>query len=195
MGGGTEAFPDLGRHCQNPDCQQLDFLPFKCDGCHKVFCLEHRSYKSHECQKQDIKSRKVIVCEVCSVSIETTGCNEENEKTLLEKHIKSGDCDPKKHKKPTCPVRRCKEVLTFSNTSTCKTCNLTVCLKHRFPADHACNKKDSMMVGKEVVTAKGRWQDRFLVSFASRNGKECTKTDRSSSKASSSKSTPSVKAY
>ena len=37
MGGGTEAFPDLGQHCQNPDCNQLDFLPFKCDGCQKVY--------------------------------------------------------------------------------------------------------------------------------------------------------------
>ncbi|KAH7553966.1 hypothetical protein ACOSP7_029084 [Xanthoceras sorbifolium] len=192
MGGGTEAFPDLGRHCQNPDCRQLDFLPFKCDGCHKVFCLEHRSYKSHECQKPDIKSRKVIVCEVCSVSIETTGSNGEIEKIMLEKHMKSGDCDPKKQKKPTCPVRRCKEVLTFSNTSTCKICNLNVCLKHRFPADHACN-KDSM-VGKEAVMAKGRWNNRFLAAFALRNGKECAKSDRSS-KASPSKNTPSVKAY
>lgn len=37
MGEGTEAFPDLGRHCQRSDCNQLDFLPFKCDGCHQVF--------------------------------------------------------------------------------------------------------------------------------------------------------------
>lgn len=34
--GGTEAFPDLGRHCQHSDCHQLDFLPFTCDGCQKV---------------------------------------------------------------------------------------------------------------------------------------------------------------
>ena len=36
MGGGTEAFPDLGQHCQHSDCNQLDFLPFNCDGCQKV---------------------------------------------------------------------------------------------------------------------------------------------------------------
>ncbi|KAD5317734.1 hypothetical protein E3N88_17680 [Mikania micrantha] len=47
MGGGTEVFPDLGKHCQLSDCKQPDFLPFKCDGCHKPFCLEHRSYESH----------------------------------------------------------------------------------------------------------------------------------------------------
>lgn len=29
-------FPDLGRHCSEESCYQLDFLPFKCDGCKKV---------------------------------------------------------------------------------------------------------------------------------------------------------------
>ncbi|KAJ7974508.1 Zinc finger AN1 domain stress-associated protein [Quillaja saponaria] len=122
MEGGTEAFPDLGKHCQHVDCNQLDFLPFTCQGCRQVFCLEHRSYKSHDCPKSDHNSRKVVVCEICSMSIETTGHHGEDEKDLIERHDKSGDCDPKKKKKPTCPVRRCKEVLTFSNTSTCKTC-------------------------------------------------------------------------
>ncbi|KAM3363928.1 zinc finger AN1 domain-containing stress-associated protein 12 [Capsicum galapagoense] len=121
MGGGTEAFPDLGRHCQLSDCHQLDFLPFTCHACHKVFCVEHRSCKSHECPKADFNSRKVLVCEICSVSIETTGCKNEDDKAILQKHEKSGDCDPKKKKKPTCPVKRCKGILTFSNTSTCKT--------------------------------------------------------------------------
>ncbi|KAJ0043917.1 hypothetical protein Pint_19404 [Pistacia integerrima] len=199
MEGGTEAFPDLGRHCQLPDCHQLDFLPFTCDGCQKVFCLEHRLAKSHECQKPDINSRKVIVCEVCSVSIETTGQFGEGEKIILERHQKSGDCDPSKKKKPTCSVKRCKQILTFSNTATCKTCNLKVCLKHRFPADHSC-KKDSV-VGKNAagaVVGAGRWNDKFLVALAARNGKECTKSDRSSQAAAASSSTssnPSVKAY
>ncbi|KAJ8749867.1 hypothetical protein K2173_013782 [Erythroxylum novogranatense] len=169
MGGGTEAFPDLGMHCQQFECHQLDFLPFTCDGCQKVFCLEHRSYKSHDCSKPDPKSRKVVVCEICSTSIETTGQVVGNEKVILEKHIKSGECDPRKKKKPTCAVRRCKEILTFSNTCTCKSCDLKVCLKHRFPADHSC---------KQVVTGAGGNavdQDRFLVALASRNAKACGK--------------------
>jgi predicted nucleic acid binding AN1-type Zn finger protein len=49
-----------------------------------------------------------------------------------------GCCAPRKKHKPRCPARRCKETLTFSNTSQCKTCGLKVCLKHRFPADHDC---------------------------------------------------------
>ncbi|CAN6708728.1 unnamed protein product [Malus baccata var. baccata] len=192
MTGGTEAFPDLGRHCQLSDCHQLDFLPFQCDGCHKVFCVEHRSYKSHECPKSDHNSRKVVVCEICSTSIETTGRDgEQDQKLLLEKHAKSGNCDPRKKKKPTCPVRRCKEILTFSNTSTCKTCQIKVCLKHRFPADHVCQKQTAAqpsLVGKPVS-----WNDKFIAAFASREGKECGKSARDSK--SSASSAPSVRAY
>ncbi|XVF16486.1 hypothetical protein REPUB_Repub10bG0035300 [Reevesia pubescens] len=185
--GGTEAFPDLGKHCQHSDCHQLDFLPFKCEGCLKVFCLEHRSYKSHECPKSDHKSRKVIVCEICSTSIEITGKEEEEEKIILEKHEKSGNCDPRKKKKPTCPVRRCKESLTFSNRTVCKTCQLEVCLKHRFPTDHACKQAATT---PPTLAAKGGRNEKFLAAFASRNGKDCAKSGRRLSP-----TTPSVKAY
>jgi len=125
----------------------------------QVFCLEHRSYKSHSCPKSDHNSRKVVVCEACSMSIETTGNVGQDKKAILQKHLKSGICDPTKKKKPTCPVKRCKEVLTFSNTSTCKTCHIKVCLKHRFPADHACSR------GASASVANGLWNNRFLAAF------------------------------
>ncbi|XP_024024311.1 zinc finger AN1 domain-containing stress-associated protein 12 [Morus notabilis] len=197
MGGGTEAFPDLGKHCQHSDCHQLDFLPFNCDGCQKVFCLEHRSYKSHECPKSDHGSRKVVVCEICSASIETTGRDGEGEKMLLEKHAKSGSCDPNREKKPTCPVRRCKEALTFSNSSVCKTCHLKVCLKHRFPADHACNKVAAVSVAAAGGNGGRRWNDKFLAALASRSWKDCAKTKSGSggSVSSNAKTNPSVKAF
>lgn len=186
--GGTEAFPDLGKHCQFDDCNQLDFLPFTCDGCHLLFCLEHRSYKSHRCPNSDHNSRKVVVCETCSMAIETTG---DDDKSILERHDKSGDCDPKKKKKPICPVKRCKEVLTFSNTSTCKSCQLTVCLKHRFPADHACRKVSSSPPSSAV---NGRWNDRFLAALRSRNGQDCAKISNNKSPRPPT-STPSLKAH
>ncbi|KAG5624349.1 hypothetical protein H5410_009567 [Solanum commersonii] len=153
MEGGTEAYPDLGRHCQLSDCHQLDFLPFTCHACQKVFCVEHRSCKSHECPKSDFNSRKVLVCEICSMSIETTGYQVEDHKAILRKHEESGDCDPKKKKKPTCPVKRCKGILTFSNTSTCKTCRIQV---------------------KEA-------NNKFLTALLARNGKDCGNRSRASS--------------
>ncbi|XP_010528278.1 PREDICTED: zinc finger AN1 domain-containing stress-associated protein 12 [Tarenaya hassleriana] len=192
MSGGTEAFPGLGKHCQNPDCKQLDFLPFTCDGCKLVFCLEHRSYKSHDCPKSDQGSRTVLVCEACSAAIETTGCDENSVKSLLEKHERSGDCDPTKKKKPTCPVRRCREVLTFMNNVTCKDCGLKVCLKHRFPADHACTKKAASMAKTMVTPRGGRWNEKFLEAFASRDGKAC---GRESPVSKSPMANPSVRSF
>ncbi|OVA14356.1 zinc finger protein [Macleaya cordata] len=197
-GGGTEAFPELGRHCQHSECNQLDFLPFKCDGCSKVFCVEHRTYKSHECPKPNPNSRRVVVCEICSTSIEMTNGGksnkvdeEEEQKVILERHEKSGDCDPSKKKKPKCPVKRCKQILTFSNNSTCKFCQLKVCLSHRFPADHNCLKTpiNSSVLG---VRAGSSVNDKFLVALAARNAKDCGSKKNNPMSASSSNS---VKAY
>lgn len=192
--GGTEAFPDLGKHCQLSECKQLDFLPFKCDGCQKVFCVEHRSYKSHECSNSDYNSRKVLVCETCSMSMEiprnSNGRQHEMD-LILAKHQKSGDCDPKKKKKPTCGVRRCKEILTFSNTSTCKSCQSKFCLKHRFQSDHEC--KSNHVSGAVRVGGGGGGARPFLVALASRNGQDYSKKANGSKSA----STPStaVKVY
>ncbi|CAN0857506.1 Zinc finger AN1 domain-containing stress-associated protein 12 [Linum grandiflorum] len=183
MSGGTEAFPDLGRHCQHQECHQLDFLPFECDGCQQVFCLEHRSYKAHTCPKSDHNSRKVVVCEICSTSIETTGFGRGDEKAILEKHEKSGECDPRKKKKPTCAVRRCKEILTFSNTCVCKTCQIRVCLNHRFSGDHQCKKPSSSVVANPRSNNSNN--NMFLLAFASRNTKDCAKNDKHPSTSSS----------
>ena len=38
---------DIGKHCYK--CGQLDFLPFVCDKCNKVFCRYHRVYENHDC--------------------------------------------------------------------------------------------------------------------------------------------------
>jgi hypothetical protein len=155
--------------------------------------VEHRSYKSHECPKPDHNSRKVIVCEECSMSMEITGNMGENEEVILKKHRSSGKCDPSKKKKPTCPVKRCKEILTFSNTSVCKTCHIKVCLKHRFAADHACSRGNSSSSSTTAV-ANARTNNRFLAALASRNGQDCAKKSGSRS-TTSPPSNPSVKAY
>ncbi|XP_075069820.1 AN1-type zinc finger protein 1 isoform X1 [Mixophyes fleayi] len=42
---------EIGQHCDVENCGQLDFLPFVCDGCSRVFCLTHRSRDSHGCIK------------------------------------------------------------------------------------------------------------------------------------------------
>lgn len=40
---------DIGKHCGLKDCKRLDFLPFECDGCSGVFCLDHKGRTAHAC--------------------------------------------------------------------------------------------------------------------------------------------------
>lgn len=47
--GAAMAELEIGEYCDVEHCGQLDFLPFVCDGCSKVFCLAHRSRDSHDC--------------------------------------------------------------------------------------------------------------------------------------------------
>ncbi|XP_007461756.1 PREDICTED: AN1-type zinc finger protein 1 isoform X2 [Lipotes vexillifer] len=48
---------DIGQHCRVEQCRQRDFLPFVCDGCSGIFCLEHRSRESHSCPEVTVIER------------------------------------------------------------------------------------------------------------------------------------------
>ncbi|KAH7373426.1 hypothetical protein KP509_17G055100 [Ceratopteris richardii] len=167
--GGTEAFPELGAHCSQPDCHLLDFLPFNCDSCKQTFCLEHRSYSAHNCTKEGLKDSRVIICPICASSVRTVFG--ENIDLTLEKHMQV-NCDPNNYdrimKKPKCPVKRCREVMTTTNTYMCKTCKLKVCLKHRFPADHLC-----MSGVKTREASLETLSQNFMKILSQRRGTEC----------------------
>ncbi|CAL9698120.1 unnamed protein product [Knipowitschia caucasica] len=46
---------DIGKHCQIESCNLKDFLPFVCEFCSGVFCLEHRHRDSHTCKEEPLK--------------------------------------------------------------------------------------------------------------------------------------------
>ncbi|XP_029384514.1 AN1-type zinc finger protein 1 isoform X3 [Echeneis naucrates] len=46
---------DIGKHCQVDSCNLKDFLPFVCDSCCGVFCLEHRNREAHSCPEVGLK--------------------------------------------------------------------------------------------------------------------------------------------
>ncbi|KAM4823811.1 AN1-type zinc finger protein 1 isoform X3 [Urocitellus parryii] len=50
---------DIGQHCQVEHCRQRDFLPFVCDSCSGIFCLEHRSKESHGCPEVTIINERL----------------------------------------------------------------------------------------------------------------------------------------
>lgn len=122
----------LGQHCSVSDCNQLDFLPFKCDCCSRVYCLQHRSYAAHQCLNAASKSLEVIVCPLCAAGVRLRP--QEDANAAFERHART-ECDPKNynkvHRKPKCPVSGCREKLTSVNSYMCKACSQTVCLKHR----------------------------------------------------------------
>ncbi|XP_010523911.1 PREDICTED: zinc finger AN1 and C2H2 domain-containing stress-associated protein 13-like [Tarenaya hassleriana] len=136
---GTPEFPDLGKHCSVDDCKLIDFLPFTCDRCLQVFCLDHRSYIKHSCPKGNRGDVTVVICPLCAKGVRLNP--DEDPNITWEKHVNT-DCDPSNYEKATkkkkCPVPRCREALTFSNTIKCRDCNLDHCLKHRFGPDHNC---------------------------------------------------------
>lgn len=63
-------FNQLGKRCNARGCSQQDFLPFTCDACERVFCLNHRSYEAHDCphgwSSSDVR---VFLCPICNKSI------------------------------------------------------------------------------------------------------------------------------
>lgn len=64
------SFHNLGKHCDATGCALKDFLPFQCDACKKIFCLEHRVYESHRCPiGRSSKDVRVIICPICDKSI------------------------------------------------------------------------------------------------------------------------------
>ncbi|KAL5708200.1 Zinc finger AN1 and C2H2 domain-containing stress-associated protein 16 [Ranunculus cassubicifolius] len=136
---GTPEFPDLGKHCSVDYCKQIDFLPFTCDRCDKVFCLEHRSFGKHQCPNANKFDVTVVICPLCAKGVRLIP--DEDANITWEKHVNT-DCDPSNYvkatKKKKCPVTGCRELLTFSNTIKCRDCTIDHCLKHRFGPDHKC---------------------------------------------------------
>ncbi|XP_074997695.1 AN1-type zinc finger protein 1 isoform X2 [Calonectris borealis] len=81
----------LGQHCGVADCRQLDFLPFVCDGCSGVFCLQHRSRDAHGCSEVNIRNNSVKPDQHRSYPCSYKDCNEKELLPVLcpycEKHF------------------------------------------------------------------------------------------------------------
>lgn len=131
--------PHLGEHCSNKSCNQLDFLPIKCDCCLKDFCKDHIRYELHKCESSYKKDIQVPVCPLCSQPV--PGKRGEAPDIAVGEHI-DRDCqsDPAKQKRKVfgnkCTMKGCKqkEVVPI----VCDQCKMNFCLKHRHTIDHGC---------------------------------------------------------
>jgi AN1-type zinc finger protein 1 len=112
----------IGAHCHYTYCNQLDFLPFRCESCQHTYCLDHRTETAHACPNAGAWAAKRR-----TASAATSGGTLPQKPTLA-----TGT---------QCSSPQCK---TFINTGTsvgvlCQTCNRNYCLKHRLKEDHACS--------------------------------------------------------
>ena len=115
----------IGAHCQFSYCNQLDFLPFRCESCKGTYCLDHRTETSHKCSHAGewAANRRKAANLSSAQSSATTG----GKPTLLT----ANQCSS-----PSCKTYI--DTLTSVGVS-CDRCNRRYCLKHRLREDHSCS--------------------------------------------------------
>ncbi|KAL2018222.1 hypothetical protein VTK56DRAFT_1129 [Thermocarpiscus australiensis] len=116
----------VGAHCQYAYCNQLDFLPFKCQSCNKTFCLEHRTEDGHACANKGAWAARRRQAELARHSA--------GEGKRMRDAVAT--------RKP-CADDGCSTVIGTSLVPGvhCPGCNRDYCLKHRLREDHACQDK------------------------------------------------------
>lgn len=125
------------------EMHHADFLPFVCDACTKVLCLEHRSYTAHACTKAAGRDHRVIACPICLQRVGVSA--DEDVNVTFERHMATSGCDPAKRSQDgrrqaqqQCGAAKCRTKLGPSNRFECKSCSKVVCLSHRLPESHQC---------------------------------------------------------
>ena len=142
---------DKGKHCQEENCHQLDFLPIQCKACKKSFCAQHSKAENHNCKESSKLNFKIPVCQICNKTIEfernkdLNACLDEHMQKCYIKYLnnmdpyKSNNNDLKvksENDSKKCQFKKCKtsEIFRFK----CDSCQLTFCTKHRVPEIHKC---------------------------------------------------------
>jgi len=128
--------PELGKACEHSTCSRLDFLPYLCSLCKKIFCEDHREFSRHSCPEQYRVDAKVPICPKCNEPIPVKPGDDPNIK--VNQHIEN-NCSkmPKIKTYPNrCNVKGCKkkEVIPFL----CRNCKVNFCISHKFEKDHDC---------------------------------------------------------
>ncbi|KAB8258868.1 hypothetical protein BDV32DRAFT_125034 [Aspergillus pseudonomiae] len=113
----------IGRHCQFEYCNQLDFLPFRCESCRGTFCLDHRTETSHKCPKAGDWARRR------NAQNTSPGTSLPTQKPTI-------------YNSDQCAHLDCKTLInTMKDPGVrCPNCNRQYCLKHRLREEHDCAK-------------------------------------------------------
>ncbi|XP_028648659.1 AN1-type zinc finger protein 1 [Erpetoichthys calabaricus] len=88
---------DIGKHCSVRECNLKDFLPFVCDGCSGVYCLEHRSRDSHCCSQISVKKQCVKSEQSTSYPCNYQGCFGKEPLPVVCQHCEKHFCLAHRH--------------------------------------------------------------------------------------------------
>ncbi|KAM7215976.1 AN1-type zinc finger protein 1 [Rhypophila decipiens] len=115
----------IGTHCELPECNQLDFLPFFCQSCRHTFCLDHRTETAHKCTNAGAWATRRREAQL---SRPAYGANKPMRELIAQKPCSF----------PGSPG--CKTTIGTSLVPGvhCTFCNRDYCLKHRLKEDHDC---------------------------------------------------------
>ena len=114
----------IGSHCQYTYCNQLDFLPFRCESCKGTYCLDHRTESGHKCPR----AGEWAAARRKAAALNSTSNNPSAGKPTI---LNATQCSH-----PSCKTY----INTLSSVGVgCPTCNRQYCLKHRLKEDHSCS--------------------------------------------------------
>ncbi|XP_029433369.1 AN1-type zinc finger protein 2A [Rhinatrema bivittatum] len=157
-------FPDLGQQCSQNTCNQLDFLPLKCDACEQIFCKNHITYPQHKCTSAYKKDVQVPVCPLCNTPIAVK--RGEMPDFVVGEHIdKNCKYNPSQYRQKIftnkCLKTGCKKSELIKMV--CDQCHQNFCIKHRHPLDHECS-GSHLSLSKAGHAAIMRAQESFKTS-------------------------------
>ncbi|KAL4965342.1 AN1-type zinc finger protein [Aspergillus stella-maris] len=111
----------IGRHCQYEYCNQLDFLPFRCESCRGTYCLDHRTETAHRCPNEGEWAQR------------RNGTTSATSTPTQKPTIYNSD---------QCAHVSCKTLVnTLKDPGVkCPDCRREYCLKHRLKEEHDCAK-------------------------------------------------------
>ena len=126
-------FPELGSHCSQSDCNQLDFLPVKCDACGNKYCSSHWQYTAHSCPKSHLRNVQVPVCPLCDQPVPSTRgvVPDIAVSAHIDRDCKSDPAVKKRIYTNRCSMKGCKQKELIRIC--CDDCRQNYCLKHRHP--------------------------------------------------------------
>eukprot|EP00835_Amoeboradix_gromovi_P006067 NODE_652_length_5520_cov_0.241284.p4 type:complete len:148 gc:universal NODE_652_length_5520_cov_0.241284:1730-2173(+) len=119
----------VGKRCVLEYCGKIDYLPFDCHYCRKIYCGDH--FKEHPCS-HILRDNRCVKCMICSHPIAVP--NGEDPNVRVNQHIQNNCKKVDSINDKICQFGNHK----VSIITNCKDCHLSLCLKHRHGSDHKC---------------------------------------------------------